>query len=83
MADDDKRDPRDHLGASHHSKECESGEMRRTFGMGRNMVGAVRRGIYTGAGLADVDLTGWAGVAVGGAGAGAACEGDEASISSR
>lgn len=36
--------------------------------MGRNMLGAVRRGIYTGGGLAGVDVSGWAGVGVGGGG---------------
>lgn len=34
----------DHLGANHHTKECESGK-RRTFGTGRNMLGVVKRGI--------------------------------------
>jgi hypothetical protein len=48
--------------------------MRRTFGMGRNMLGAVRRGRYTGGGLAGVDVNGW-GVAVGGGG-GAAVGGE-------
>ena len=67
-ADDGKRAPEDHFGANHHSNECESGKMRRTFGMGRNMLGAVRRGIYTGGGLAGVDVSGWAGVGVGGGG---------------
>ena len=40
------------------------------------MLGAVRRGIYTGGGLADVDLTNWAGVA-GRGGGGAAVGGEE------
>ena len=53
---DTEDDTGDHLGANHHTKEFEKGKTERTFGIGRNMLGAVRRGRYTGAGLGAIDL---------------------------
>ena len=80
---DTEDDPTDHRGANHHTKACESGEMRRTFGIGKNMLGAVRRGMYMGAGLAGVDLTGCAGGGGGGGGGGGSVGGARTISSSR
>ena len=60
--EENKKPLEERLGANHQTRACDSGKMKRTLGMGRNMLGAVRRGRYIGAGLPDVVLVGWAGV---------------------